>query len=100
MAADVARETPPLEDHAGPSRGTIWFLMCTVFLNALGLTIIGPVMPFIVQQYLGGPHDLAAVVGWLTACYAICQFIAAPGLGVLSDRFGRRPLTLLCLLGS
>jgi DHA1 family tetracycline resistance protein-like MFS transporter len=74
--------------------------MFTVFLNAMGFTVISPVLPFVVRQYLSDPGSLGAVVGWLTAIYAICQFIAAPGLGVLSDRFGRRPLTLLCLLGS
>jgi DHA1 family tetracycline resistance protein-like MFS transporter len=70
-----------------------------VFLNALGFTVIGPVLPFVVQQYVSDA-DLAGVIGWLTAIYAIFQFVAAPGLGVLSDRFGRRPLTLVCLLGS
>jgi DHA1 family tetracycline resistance protein-like MFS transporter len=39
-------------------------------------------------------------VSWLTASYAICQLIAAPGLGLLSDRFGRKSILLICLLGS
>jgi DHA1 family tetracycline resistance protein-like MFS transporter len=80
-------------------RNTQLFLLCTVFLNALGFTVIGPVLPFVVQQYVSDA-DLPSVIGWLTAIYAIFQFVAAPGLGVLSDRFGRRPLTLVCLLGS
>ncbi|MBA3943527.1 MAG: MFS transporter [Herpetosiphonaceae bacterium] len=88
------------QEPAGPSRFTILFLISTAFLNSLGFTIISPVLPFIVRQYVGDPHNLATVVGWLTASYAICQFVAAPALGVLSDRFGRRPLLLLCLLGS
>jgi DHA1 family tetracycline resistance protein-like MFS transporter len=82
-----------------PPRNTQLFLLCTVFLNALGFTVIGPVLPFVVQQYVLDA-DLAGVIGWLTAIYAVFQFVAAPGLGVLSDRFGRRPLTLVCLLGS
>jgi DHA1 family tetracycline resistance protein-like MFS transporter len=85
--------------QASPPRNTQLFLLCTIFLNALGMTIVGPVMPFVVQQYVAD-GDLAGVIGWLTAIYAICQFVAAPGLGVLSDRFGRRPLTLVCLIGS
>lgn len=86
--------------RSGPARITILFLVFTAFLNAVGFTIISPVVPFIVQQYLSNPEELASVVGWLTAIYAIFQFIAAPGLGVLSDRYGRRPILLICLLGS
>src|SRR5689334_19283751 len=89
-----------VEAQGVPPRGTIVFLIVTIFLNAMGMTVISPVVPFIVQQYVSTPNDLAATVGWLTAIYAICQFFAAPGLGVLSDRYGRRPLTLICLLGS
>jgi DHA1 family tetracycline resistance protein-like MFS transporter len=85
---------------AGLSRGTILFLMFTVLLSSMGMMVILPVLPFLVQQYVSNPNDLAVAVGWLTATYAICQFIAAPGLGLLSDRYGRRPLMLICLLGS
>ena len=95
-------ETPEqlqIAERIAPPRNTLVFLLCTVFLNALGITVIGPVLPFIVQQYVADA-DLASVIGSLTAIYAVCQFVAAPGLGVLSDRFGRRPLTLVCLLGS
>ena len=83
-----------------PSRKAITFLMVTAFLNAMGIGILGPVLPFIVQRYTGNPNTLATVIGWLVSSYAICQFVAAPALGKLSDRFGRRPLLLICLLGS
>jgi DHA1 family tetracycline resistance protein-like MFS transporter len=83
-----------------PGRQTITFLVVTAFLNTMGAGILSPVLPFIVQQYVGNQHTLATVVGWLVAVYALCQFVAAPGLGLLSDRFGRRPLLLICLLGS
>jgi MFS transporter, DHA1 family, tetracycline resistance protein len=66
----------------------------------MGVSIISPVIPFVVQPYLSNPNLLALVVGLLTSAYAICQFIAAPGLGALSDHYGRRPLLLICLLGS
>jgi DHA1 family tetracycline resistance protein-like MFS transporter len=100
MSATISNPITTTEQQVGPSRSTILFLIFTVFLNAVGFTIVSPVLPFIVQRYLSNPADMAAVVGWLTASYAICQFIAAPGLGVLSDRFGRRPLLLICLAGS
>jgi DHA1 family tetracycline resistance protein-like MFS transporter len=83
-----------------PGRGIISFLMVTAFLNTMGSGVLSPVLPFIVRQYISNENLLAIVVGWLVAVYALCQFVAAPGLGVLSDRFGRRPLLLMCLLGS
>jgi DHA1 family tetracycline resistance protein-like MFS transporter len=75
-------------------------LLVIAFLNTMGITIIVPIVPFLTVQYLAHATDLAAIVGWLTAAYALCQLIAAPGLGVLSDRFGRRPILFICLLGS
>ncbi len=81
-------------------RRAVVFLSVTAFLSTAGIGIFNPVLPFITQRYLSSPGDLAMTVGWLTAIYALCQFIAAPGLGLLSDRFGRRPLLMICLLGS
>jgi len=75
-------------------------LLVIALLNTMGMTIIIPLVPFLTLQYLAHPTNLAAIVGWLTAAYGICQLIAAPGLGVLSDRFGRRPILFICLLGS
>lgn len=83
-----------------PARAAIIFLVATIFLSTVGIGIFGPVMPFLTQRYLSDPNQLALTVGWLTASYALCQFIAAPGLGLLSDRFGRRPLLMICLFGS
>lgn len=83
-----------------PGRKAITFLVVTAFLNTMGYGVLSPVLPFIVQRYISDQQSLATVVGWLVASYALCQFIAAPGLGMLSDRYGRRPLLLICLLGS
>jgi DHA1 family tetracycline resistance protein-like MFS transporter len=100
MAQALLESATPIDTAAGSSRGTILFVLATVFLNALGMTVVGPVLPFIVQEYVPDAAQLPVVVGWLTAVYALFQFLAAPALGLLSDRFGRRPLTLICLLGS
>lgn len=81
-------------------RTSFALLLVIAFLNTMGITIIVPIVPFLTVQYLAHAADLAAIVGWLTAAYALCQLIAAPGLGVLSDRFGRRPILFICLLGS
>src|ERR1700712_5820588 len=83
-----------------PTRAAVLFMMITAFLSTMGIGIIGPVLPFLVQPYLHNQANLASIIGWLISTYAICQFIAAPGLGALSDRFGRRPLLLICLFGS
>jgi len=76
------------------------FGLISVFLCGIGFTIIAPVVPFLVQPYISNPGEQAIVVTLLTSVYAVCVFFAAPGLGALSDRYGRRPILLVCLLGS
>lgn len=94
-----------MNKSAGPTntsvgRTSLVLLLVIALLNTMGITIIVPIVPFLTVQYLAHPNTLAVIVGWLTAAYGICQLIAAPGLGVLSDRFGRRPILFICLLGS
>ena len=76
------------------------FGLMSVFLCGIGFSIITPVVPFLVQPYINNPKEQAIAVTLLTSVYAACVFLAAPVLGALSDRYGRRPLLLICLLGS
>lgn len=76
------------------------FGLISVFLCGIGFSIITPVVPFLVQSYTSNAGEQAIVVTLLTSVYAVCVFFAAPGLGALSDKYGRRPLLLICLLGS
>ncbi|GFZ33172.1 tetracycline resistance MFS efflux pump [Clostridium zeae] len=76
------------------------FGLISVFLCGIGFSIIAPVVPFLVQPYTSSPGEQAIVVTMLTSVYAVCVFFAAPALGALSDKYGRRPLLLVCLLGS
>lgn len=76
------------------------FGLMSVFLCGIGFSIIAPILPFLVQPYTSNPGEQAIVVTLLLSVYAVCVFFAAPGLGALSDRYGRRPLLLICLFGS
>jgi DHA1 family tetracycline resistance protein-like MFS transporter len=82
------------------SRKTLFFLQVTAFLSAIGYGIVLPVLPFFTARFVSDPGQIAAVIGWLMSTYALCSFLAGPTLGALSDRFGRRPVLLLSLLGS
>jgi DHA1 family tetracycline resistance protein-like MFS transporter len=67
-----------------------------VFVDILGLTIILPLFPFYAQKFGATP----AVVGSLVSIYALCQFVAGPILGQLSDRHGRRPILIISQIGT
>jgi DHA1 family tetracycline resistance protein-like MFS transporter len=76
------------------------FGLTSVFLCGIGFSIIIPVVPFLVRPYVSNPGEQAIAVTLLLSVYAFFMFFASPVLGALSDRYGRRPLLLLCLLGS
>ncbi|MDG6109146.1 MFS transporter [Dactylosporangium aurantiacum] len=67
-----------------------------VFVDMLGFGVILPLLPFRTER-LGGS---GVWLGGVLTAYALAQFVAAPVLGALSDRFGRRPLLLTSLAGS
>jgi multidrug resistance protein len=67
-----------------------------VSVDVLGLTIILPLLPFYAEKLGASP----AVVGLLVSTYALCQLIAGPILGRMSDRTGRKPLLLVSQLGT
>lgn len=77
------------------------FIFITLLLDVLGFGLIIPVGPKLVQHLQGGgEQEAAGAVGLLAATYALMQFLFAPLLGVLSDRFGRRPVLLVSVFGS
>ncbi|WP_113959083.1 TCR/Tet family MFS transporter [Roseimicrobium gellanilyticum] len=79
----------------------IVFIFITLFLDIFGIGLIVPVLPGLVEKMVGGNEETTShMVGWLVALYALMQFLFSPVLGSLSDRFGRRPVILLSLLGS
>ncbi|MFA5074772.1 MAG: MFS transporter [Candidatus Babeliales bacterium] len=81
------------------SQTALWTIIIIITINAIGTTIVFPILPFLIGKYL--PNSQIAVgISSLAAVYTLCQFFAAPLLGALSDRFGRKPILVTSLLGS
>jgi DHA1 family tetracycline resistance protein-like MFS transporter len=84
----------------GPHRAALAFIFVTVVLDMLALGMIVPVLPKLVEVFLGGNTARAAqVYGVFVTVWALMQFLFSPLLGALSDRFGRRPVILLSNFG-
>jgi MFS transporter, DHA1 family, tetracycline resistance protein len=76
------------------------FIFITVLIDVIGLGIIIPVLPQLIQELTGGDlSEASRYNAWLAVAYGIMQFVFSPVLGGLSDRFGRRPVLLLSLIG-
>ncbi|MBL8670265.1 MAG: TCR/Tet family MFS transporter [Alphaproteobacteria bacterium] len=76
------------------------FVFVTVMLDMLALGIVIPVLPKLIESFLGGDTARAAEVsGLFGTAWSAMQFLFSPTLGALSDRFGRRPVILLSNLG-
>src|SRR5450759_150462 len=83
-----------------PRKAAVIFIFITVTLDMLALGLIAPVLPKLVLNFLGGDASSAAkMFGIFGTVFALMQFFFSPVLGVLSDRFGRRPIILLSNLG-
>jgi DHA1 family tetracycline resistance protein-like MFS transporter len=87
---DQQQSTP-----AGSSKA-LWTILFIVFMDLLGFGIILPQLPFFALRF----HASSLQVGLLFAIYSLCQFLASPFLGMISDRFGRKPVLVFSQLGS
>ena len=76
------------------------FILATLVIDALGFGLVVPIVPSLVLKLSGLTVSGASIwVGLLLTAFALMQFVCAPILGALSDRFGRRPVLLLSLSG-
>ncbi|QCP48251.1 TCR/Tet family MFS transporter [Trinickia violacea] len=74
-------------------------IFATVALDAAGIALIFPILPSLLRS-MSGTDEVSSLFGALLALYALMQFVFAPVLGVLSDRYGRRPVLLMSLAGA
>lgn len=81
-------------------KASIHFIFATIFLDALGIGILIPIMPDLIRRFSSDPTFVSQYFGYFISVYALMQFMASPILGALSDRFGRRPVLLVSLLGA
>ena len=91
---------PPAPATAGIRRAAVAFIFVTVVLDVLAFGIIIPVLPKLVEDFVGGDTARAArIYGLFGTVWALMQFVCSPIIGALSDRFGRRPVILLSNFG-
>ncbi|MDP4262496.1 MAG: TCR/Tet family MFS transporter [Bacteroidota bacterium] len=81
-------------------QAAIKFIFVTLLIDVMGWGLIIPVMPDLISRLKNIPVNEASAYGaWLLFAYAITQFVFAPVIGNLSDKYGRRPVLLCSLLG-
>ncbi|MCL4506419.1 MAG: MFS transporter [Chloroflexi bacterium] len=91
-----ATQTQPGALDARRVKRSLNLIFLVMLMDIVGLTIIIPVAPYIVRRY----SNEALMVTALSGIYAAMQFLAAPALGKISDRIGRRPVLLISVFGS
>lgn len=88
------------ESAAPVRRGAVAFIFVTILLDMLALGVIMPILPKLIERFVGNDTAHAArIFGLFGTAWALMQFVFSPILGALSDRFGRRPVVLLSNFG-
>jgi len=91
---------PPATLTGGPRRAAVIFIFVTALLDVISLGIMIPVLPNLVKQFAGGDTALAAQYTIaFSVTWGVMQFFFGPIVGMLSDRFGRRPVLLISIFG-
>jgi DHA1 family tetracycline resistance protein-like MFS transporter len=93
-------EVTPALPKGGPRKAAVLFIFATALMDVISLGIMIPVLPNLVKQFAGGDTALAAQYAMAFAItWGVMQFFFGPIVGMLSDRFGRRPVLLLSIFG-
>lgn len=77
-------------------RARLGIIFFTILINMIGFGVVIPVLPFYAERFGATPWE----IGWLFGIFSLAQFIFAPVLGGLSDKFGRRPVLVLSTVGT
>ncbi len=77
----------------------LWIILGIVLLNSIGFSIVLPLLPFLIGKYLPSQQVVVGMSA-LMSVFAVCSFFSAPVFGALSDRYGRKNILLISLLGS
>src|SRR5215472_17087809 len=81
-------------------KASLVVILAVVYIDMLGIGLAYPILPRLIRSFEGGNFSRASLMyGLLAAAYSLMQFLLAPVLGGLSDRYGRRPIILLALFG-
>jgi len=93
--------TRSLNDHfkKKSKKNVLWIIIGVVLLNSIGMSVVLPLLPFMVGKYLPA-QQVVVGMGALLSVFAACTFFAAPVFGALSDRYGRKIILIISLLGS
>src|SRR4029079_15703276 len=97
---EMARSERSVGDVPGrpPSRGSLLVIFLTVFIDLLGFGMVLPLLPVYAKSF--GVKEAGLAIGLLMASFSAMTFIFAPLWGRASDRFGRRPVLIVGLIGS
>lgn len=82
------------------NNASLIFVVITIMLDAIGLGLVIPILPDVIRRFGTDPSFVNHYFGYFISVYALMQFLASPVLGALSDKYGRRSVLLVSLLGA
>src|SRR5436190_24306665 len=94
----MAQESSPVS--SGRRKAALGFIFVTALMDVIALGLMIPVLPNLVKEMVGGDFATATkMTGYFAVMWGILQFFFSPIQGMLSDRFGRRPVLLISIFG-